>query len=100
MSEHAGAHWQVQEAKQRFSEVLREVERNGPQTITRHGEEVAVVIDIAEYRRLMAPRRNFVEHLMAFPKLHAPQSEPDVFDEIESERRNDFAREVDLGSGA
>ncbi len=37
------ARWQVQEAKQRFSEVLRAVERDGPQTITRHGEEVAVV---------------------------------------------------------
>ncbi len=38
--------WQVQEATQRFSEVLRAVRDDGPQTITRHGEEVAVVIDI------------------------------------------------------
>lgn len=33
--------WQVQEAKQRFSEVLRAVERTGPQIITRLGEEIA-----------------------------------------------------------
>ncbi|MGH3931390.1 MAG: type II toxin-antitoxin system Phd/YefM family antitoxin, partial [Pseudonocardiaceae bacterium] len=44
--------WQVQEAKQRFSEVLRAVENDGPQTITRHGQEIAVVIDIEEYRQL------------------------------------------------
>lgn len=89
--------WQVQEAKQRFSEVLRAVERDGPQTITRHGEEVAVVIDIAEYRRLTGPRTSFVEHLKAFPKLETAPDAPDVFDEIEAERRHDLPRDVDLG---
>jgi len=44
--------WQVQEAKQRFSEVIRAAEAGEPQIVTKHGEEVAVVIDIAEYRRL------------------------------------------------
>ncbi len=89
--------WQVQEAKQRFSEVLRAVERGGPQIITRHGEEVAVIIDMAEYRRLTQPGRNFVEHLMAFPKLKTEPGEPDVFAEIESERKKDFPRDADLG---
>lgn len=89
--------WQVQEAKQRFSEVLRAVKSGGPQIITRHGEEVAVIIDMAEYRRLTEPRRNFVEHLMAFPKLDMTPGEPDVFAEIEAERKQDFPRDVDLG---
>jgi antitoxin Phd len=44
--------WQVQEAKQRFSEVLRRALGDGPQIVTRHGEEIAVVIDIEEYHRL------------------------------------------------
>lgn len=90
--------WQIQEAKQRFSEVLRAVQKEGAQTITRHGEEVAVLVDIAEYRRLTGRTRDFVEHLLAFPKLDPAEVAPDVFDEIEAERRNDFAREVDLGS--
>lgn len=89
--------WQVQEAKQRFSEVLRAVESVGPQTITRHGEEIAVIIDMAEYRRLAGPKKNFVEHLMAFPTLDTKPGEPDVFDEIEAERKKDFPRDVDLG---
>ncbi len=38
--------WQVQEAKQRFSEVVRLAERDGPQTITRHGEAIAVLVPI------------------------------------------------------
>jgi len=91
--------WQVQEAKQRFSEVLRAVEREGPQTITRHGEEVAVVVDIAEYRRLSGQPRTFVDHLLAFPKIDPPaDGGPDVFDEIEAERKKDFGREIDLGT--
>lgn len=87
--------WQVQEAKQRFSEVLRAVEKEGPQTITRHGEEVAVVVDIAEYRKLTGRPRSFVDHLLAFPTLDDDAA--DVFDEIEAERKKDFPREIDLG---
>jgi prevent-host-death family protein len=86
--------WQIQEAKQQFSEMLRAVERGGPQTITRHGEEVAVVIDIAEYRRLTVPKRDFAEHLRGFPKLLA--DELAVFDEIEAARAADLPRDVDL----
>ena len=96
MSDHSEGEWQIQEAKQQFSQMLRAVERSGPQTITRHGEEVAVVIDIAEYRRLTAPRKDFAEHLRSFPKLPAEPGEPDVFDELEAERRADFPREIDL----
>lgn len=46
------ASWQLQEAKQRLSEVLRKTVTEGPQTVTRHGEAIAVIIDISEYRRL------------------------------------------------
>ena len=96
MSDHSEGEWQIQEAKQQFSQMLRAVERSGPQTITRHGEEVAVVIDIAEYRKLVGPKKNFAEHLRAFPKLPTEAGEPDVFDEIEAERSADFPRETEL----
>jgi prevent-host-death family protein len=89
-------HWQVQEAKQRFSEVLRAVHREGPQTITRHGEDVAVLIDIQEYRRLSSRGGDFVEHLMAFPKLDDELGEADVFDEIEAERKDDLPRATEF----
>ena len=48
--------WQVQDAKQRFSELLRSAHAKGPQIITRHGQEVAVVIDIAGVQGLSAGR--------------------------------------------
>lgn len=44
--------WSTQDAKQRLSELLRAAQEDGPQLVTKHGEEVAVVIDIAHYRRL------------------------------------------------
>ena len=87
--------WQVQEAKQRFGEVLRAVEKGGPQTITRHGEEVAVMVGIADYRRLTGRTKSFVDHLSSMPTLTDEAAA--VFDEIEAERRRDFGREVDFG---
>jgi prevent-host-death family protein len=80
-------HWQVQEAKQRFSEVLRAAEAGEPQIVTKHGEEVAVVIDIAEYRRLRGEAVSFMAYL---------RSEPFVDDDVVAERRSDAPREIDL----
>jgi prevent-host-death family protein len=42
------APWQLQEAKNRFSEVVDEALHKGPQTVTRHGQEVVVIISAAE----------------------------------------------------
>lgn len=93
--------WQVQEAKQQFSEMLRAVEREGPQTITRHGEPVAVVVDMDEYRRLTGEQTSFADHLLSFPKMDPPvDGGPDVWDEIEAERKTQFARDIDFGSDA
>ncbi|HEX7740074.1 MAG TPA: type II toxin-antitoxin system Phd/YefM family antitoxin [Marmoricola sp.] len=43
--------WKLQDAKQRFSELVRAA-AGEPQVVTRHGRDVAVVLDIEEYRRL------------------------------------------------
>ncbi|WP_419994354.1 type II toxin-antitoxin system Phd/YefM family antitoxin [Streptomyces boninensis] len=59
--------WQVQEAKQKFSEVLRHASADGPQFVTRHGEEVAVVLDIRDYRRLHGQEIDFKEFLLTGP---------------------------------
>jgi prevent-host-death family protein len=90
------AHWQVQEAKQRFSALLRAVEREGSQLITRHGEVIAVMLPVEEYRRLTEPTPDFKEHLKAFPKMEV--DEPDIWDEILAARKLDVDRPVDLGT--
>ena len=63
------AHWQLQEAKQRFSEVVRSAASDGPQFVTRHGDEVAVVLDIREYRRLRGGTPDFKEFLRSAPDV-------------------------------
>lgn len=60
--------WQVQEAKQRFSEVLRAAEAGEAQVVTRHGQAVAVVLDIESYRQLKGEVVSFGEYLLAGPK--------------------------------
>jgi prevent-host-death family protein len=46
MSDTHSSIWQLQEAKNRFSEVVNAAERAGPQTITRHGHPVALVVPV------------------------------------------------------
>lgn len=48
------ASWQVQEAKNKFSELIDKAEA-APQIITRHGVEVAVVLAIKRYHALTQP---------------------------------------------
>src|SRR6202521_157775 len=45
-------HWLLQEAKARFSELVRRVRSEGPQHVTVHGREAVVVISAEEFRRL------------------------------------------------
>ena len=80
------ATWQVQEAKTRLSEVIEEAQNNGPQIITRHGAERAVVLSISDYRALVAHKPNFREYLLGGPK----------FDDFEIERDRDTGREIAL----
>ena len=63
--------WSVQDAKNRFSEVL-EAARRMPQTVTKHGKPAVVVIDIVEYERLRQLERakapSFVEVILEMPQ--------------------------------
>ena len=45
--------WQLQEAKNRFSQVVEQAIKQGPQIITRHGVETAIVLSYQEYRRML-----------------------------------------------
>ena len=76
--------WQVQEAKQRFSEVIRSALRDGPQVITRHGEEVVVVVAADEFHRLRGDTLDFKDFL---------RSAPDP-DELDLRRSRTVARRV------
>jgi prevent-host-death family protein len=59
--------WQLQEAKNKFSEVVEEALHNGPQVITRHGADTAVVLSYTEYRRLSLMRKKLSEFFRDSP---------------------------------
>jgi prevent-host-death family protein len=78
--------WQVQEAKTRLSELIEDAHNKGPQIITRHGSERAVLLSIQDYRALTAHKPDLRAYLLGGPKV----------DSFEVERDNDTGREVSL----
>jgi prevent-host-death family protein len=78
--------WQLQEAKQKFSEVVRQALAEGPQAVTRHGRAVVVVISAAEYDQLVASKPSFARFL----------SEAPDFDALDITRDRGLPREVAL----
>ncbi len=48
----AADQWPLQDAKARFSELVRRVRSEGPQRVTVHGRDEVVVISAEEFRRL------------------------------------------------
>jgi antitoxin Phd len=61
--------WKLTEAKNRFSEVFRLALKDGPQRITRHGNEAVFVLSESEYCRLKGDRPDFIEFLLNGPDL-------------------------------
>lgn len=78
--------WQVQEAKQKFSQLVQRAVEEGPQTVTRHGKEVVVVLAATEFRRLIGSKPDFKKFLLSGPDLSA----------LDLERAKDLPREVEL----
>lgn len=56
--------WPVQDAKARFSELLETCVREGPQVVTKRGEEQAVLVPVAEWRRLTETDRLSLKDLL------------------------------------
>ncbi|MDO5626535.1 MAG: type II toxin-antitoxin system Phd/YefM family antitoxin [Pseudomonadota bacterium] len=56
--------WPVQDAKARFSELLDACVAEGPQLLTRRGTETAVLVPVAEWRRLSQAARPGLKQLL------------------------------------
>jgi len=79
--------WSLQDAKNRFSEVIKAAEAK-PQTVTKRGKPAAVILAPDEYERLRelehlkAP--TFAEMLLAMPQC----ADDDVFERLEARMRD------------
>ena len=79
--------WQLQDAKNRFSEVVARALKDGPQLVTRRGKDPVVVLALDEYRRLQRPATDLVTFFRNSPLAEV---------ELETERDADMPRDVDL----
>ncbi len=59
--------WQIQEAKNKLSELIDRALSEGPQVITRHGVEVAVVMPFVGYKKLTMRKQRLGDFFMASP---------------------------------
>lgn len=57
-------HWPVQDAKARFSELLRTSLSDGPQMVTLRGQEAAVLVPADEWRRLQQTARPSLKDIL------------------------------------
>ena len=81
------ATWALQDAKNRFSEVVQRALSEGPQTITRRGRETAVLLSLEDFKALMAPKGSLVEFFRNSPLRGAG---------VDLSRDGDLGRDVDL----
>jgi prevent-host-death family protein len=79
--------WQLQDAKNRFSEVVEKALKEGPQTVTRRGTDAVVVISAGHYHRLIGRKKGLVDFLRKSPLVGV---------DLDIERSLESAREVDL----
>lgn len=79
--------WQVQEAKAKFSDLLRDAVHSGPQQITIRGRATAVVLSTEEYERLRGPKPSLVAFLRNSPLRGI---------ELDIERDRSPARDIEL----
>jgi len=79
--------WQLQDAKNRLSELVRKAREEGPQVITLHGRDVVVVVSAGEFKRIAKPRGSLVDFLRKSPLVDSA---------LDKARSGDTGREVGL----
>ena len=59
--------WQLQEAKNKFSNLVDKAHHDGPQIVTKHGKESVVIIAIEDYQKLNKPKSDLVSFFNTSP---------------------------------
>lgn len=77
--------WQLQEAKNKLSELVERAVQKGPQRITRHGKTAVVVLSVRDFDRIKGRKDSLVDFLRGSP-----------LKDLELERDKGLARQVDL----
>jgi antitoxin Phd len=79
--------WKLQDAKAKFSKIVADALKIGPQYVTRRGEKTVVVISVNDYEELLSSKPSFKDFLLGCPKIDG---------NFEIERQKDSPRSIDL----
>ena len=78
--------WPLQDAKNKFSEVVERALTEGPQLVTRHGKPAVMVVSVEEHLKGQeAAKQNFVDFLLSIPKNG---DDEDLFVRVDSPMRD------------
>jgi len=83
--------WKLEDAKNQFSRVVQAALDEGPQVVTRRGEEAVVVLSFKQFRKLAERRRNLIEFMRNSPLADALSA-----GDLELERSRDLSRGLEL----
>lgn len=83
--------WKLEDAKNRFSELVRRARSEGPQHVTKHGKEAVVVIAADEYQALAGATDSLVLFLGRSPFGEAVRD-----GELDLTRAPEYSRDVEL----
>ena len=79
--------WQLQEAKNRFSEVVDSACKKGPQTVTRRGKPAVVILSVPQYEKLLRGPSDLVQFFRQSPLRGV---------DLAIEREQDTGRDIKL----
>ncbi len=79
--------WKLQDAKAKFSQVVDDALKVGPQYVTRRGQEAVVVLSVKEYKKITSKKPSLKQFLLNCPKMD---------DEFEFERQKDYSKGVEF----
>jgi antitoxin Phd len=80
--------WKLEDAKNRFSELVRQAVAHEPQLVTKNGRDAVVVISAEDYERLVAP-----QDLVRFLR-ESPLAEALAEGDLDLSREEDYGRDV------
>jgi prevent-host-death family protein len=79
--------WKLQDAKAKFSQLVEDALKIGPQYVTRRGKKTVVVLSAEKYEKLISKKPSFKNFLLSCPKIG---------DDFDLTRQKDIPRSMDL----
>jgi len=79
--------WKLQDAKAKFSQLVEDALKIGPQIVTRRGKKTVVILSVEEYEKLTSKKPTLKTFLLNCPKMD---------DDFEFQRQKDYSRSIEF----